>query len=265
MRKLTQEEFIEKAIKIHGSKYDYSLVVYNGNINKVTIICPIHGNFLQSPNKHLSHKGCIKCSGRDRLTTEIFIKRSIIIHNNRYDYSLVDYKNNHDDVKIICPIHGSFFQSPSNHFAGKGCKICGLKFSKGEISINKFLINNNIDFTYQKYFDTCRHPESKRLMPFDFYLEKYNIVIEYDGEQHYFGWGRTKIKQSKEYYQYNDSIKTKYCLDNGIKLIRIKYTDFKNIESILEKELLTNRNSLVELNKESVSTLTHADSVNIRR
>ena len=80
-KKLTTEEFIEKAKQIHGDKYDYSLTEYKSNKKKVKIICPIHGVFEQRPLNHLQGCGCIKCSGLEKLTTDEFIKRSKQISN----------------------------------------------------------------------------------------------------------------------------------------------------------------------------------------
>ena len=123
MQKSTTKEFINKAQKIHGDKYDYSLVEYIGSFSKVKIICKKHGEFIQMPNKHLCGRGCPKCG--KRLSTEEFIKSVKKIHINKYDYSLVKYYDSFTKVKIICPIHGIFEQSPVNHSQGSGCQKCG--------------------------------------------------------------------------------------------------------------------------------------------
>ena len=121
----TREEFIEKAKKIHGNKYDYSFVIYISSRTKVKIICPIHGIFEQIPNSHLLGKGCIKCSKKYTLTKDEFIVKSKEIHNNKYDYSLVnEYKTTKEKVSIICPTHGIFEQSVSAHLQGQGCPKC---------------------------------------------------------------------------------------------------------------------------------------------
>jgi len=107
-RKLGIDKFIEKAKVIHGDKYDYSKVEY-GNINtKVIIICPKHGEFLMSPNKHLNRKqGCAKCAGYYK-TTDEFIEQANKIHFNKFDYSKVNYSFHDRKVCIICPEHGEF-------------------------------------------------------------------------------------------------------------------------------------------------------------
>ena len=132
----TKEQFIEKAKEIHGDKYDYSEVNYIDDKTKVKIICPIHGEFYKRPNEHLSEKaGCPKCSQENqneikhnlfKKTAEQFIKEAKKIHGDKYDYSKVDYYNTHTKVKIICPIHGEFEQTPKHHLEGSGCPECAI-------------------------------------------------------------------------------------------------------------------------------------------
>lgn len=128
-KKLTTDEFIEKAIKVHGNKYDYSKVEYKTWNEKVCIICPIHGEFWQTPNDHLHGNGCSMCKleklrsafslGRDN-----FINRAILKFGNKYDYSKVDYVNGRTKVCIICPEHGEFWQTPETHLRSRGCPVC---------------------------------------------------------------------------------------------------------------------------------------------
>lgn len=127
-KKATTAGFIANARLVHGDKYDYSCVEYDGNKIKVCIKCPEHGEFWQKPNVHLSNRGCPECGGRKKLTTEIFISRSRVTHGNKYDYSGVEYKNNHEKVLIACPDHGEFLQSPWGHISGYGCNLCRHEF-----------------------------------------------------------------------------------------------------------------------------------------
>ena len=122
--KLTTEGFIKIAREVHGNKYDYSNVDYKGALTKVNIICPVHGEFGQRPANHLQGQGCPSCS-KIKITTKEFIKRAKEIHGNKYDYSKVDYKDTYTKVNIICPTHGKFKQSHSNHLQGYGCLMCG--------------------------------------------------------------------------------------------------------------------------------------------
>ena len=128
---LTTEQFMEKAKKIQGDKYDYSKVNYINSQIKICIICPEHGEFWQTPNSHLQGNGCPICATNNRsmkqtLTTEQFIEKAKQIHGNKYDYSKVEYVNNHTKVCIICPEHGEFWQTPHKHTISKhGCPACG--------------------------------------------------------------------------------------------------------------------------------------------
>ena len=123
------DEFLKLAREIHGNKYDYSKVNYVNKRTKVCIICPTHGEFMQSPQKHLAGQGCEKCfraslATRYKLGKEKFIERANVVHNGFYDYSAVEYVNSMTYVNIICPIHGSFKQIPSSHLKGHGCPKC---------------------------------------------------------------------------------------------------------------------------------------------
>jgi very-short-patch-repair endonuclease len=149
MKKLTTKQFIEKAMKKHGDKYDYSLSVYNGGKSKIKIICPIHGLFTQEVRVHINNgSGCPKCANtiiakKISMDKKHFLNKSKKIHNNKYDYSLVEYKNAKQNIKIICKIHGIFEQTPSNHYKGLGCPKCGniSKSNKLVKSTENFLID----------------------------------------------------------------------------------------------------------------------------
>ena len=229
-KKLTNQEFIQKSKEIHDNKYDYSLVNYINNRIKVKIICKKHGVFEQEPKSHLNQKqGCPKCSKNYKLTTNTFIKKAKEIHNDKYDYSLVNYINTKTKVKIICKKHGIFEQIPDNHIHKKyGCPICNN--SKGELKIIKYLENNKIQFETQKTFNGLKYKQS---LYYDFYLSDYNICIEFDGEQHFTKYRFEKDDKKLKIRQLRDQIKNNFCKNNDIKLIRIKYNE--NIEKSLNK------------------------------
>ena len=124
-RRRTLEEFIADARKVHGAKYDYSKVDYQGNSNKVIIICKEHGEFLKAPDKHLRGQGCRICRGYIELNQSTFEERSKKTHGGKYDYSKTIVKSKRDKVEIICPEHGTFLQLPGNHISGQGCPDCG--------------------------------------------------------------------------------------------------------------------------------------------
>lgn len=122
----TQEILLQRAHEVHGDKYDYSKTKYVDYNTCITITCPKHGDFQQPINVHLQGHGCPKCAiEKSRLTQEEFIERGRKLFDNKYDYSIVEYKNLKTKVKIICPVHGVFEQQPSCHLQGWGCVKCG--------------------------------------------------------------------------------------------------------------------------------------------
>lgn len=292
-RRLPKEEFLNKCIDIHGNKYDYSKVDYQGMINKVVISCSEHGDFEQTPSSHLNGSGCPHCGfisqvENRRLPTEDFLSRSIQVHGNRYNYSKVEYVNSSTEVEIGCSVHGEFFQQPQYHMNGSGCPKCSIieqhekqkksiddfirdsikvhgdlydyskveyvdskseviiickkhreflqtpnghqrgngcpncNSSKGELFISQYLKEHNIEFIQQHTFEGLK---MKRNLKCDFFLPNHNVVIEYNGIQHYesreqFG-GEKGLKRTQK----SDKLKRDYCIENGISLLEVKYDD----------------------------------------
>lgn len=162
-KKKTKEQFISEAVLIHGVRYDYSKFNYQNAHYKSIIICPEHGEFWQTPHEHISGKqGCPKC-GIKKCTeihtsnTQEFIEKARQIHGDKYDYSKVEYINNHTKVCIICPEHGEFWQIPNSHLNGHGCPICARNYCR--LSYNIFTerankIHNN-RYIYPEFI--CRN------------------------------------------------------------------------------------------------------------
>ena len=213
--------FIEKSNIVHNCKYDYSKVNYVNNRTKVCIICPEHGEFWQTPEAHLRGQGCYKCSLiingiKRRSTKEKFIKKAKEVHGDKYDYSKVEYVNANTKVCIMCPVHGEFWQSPSNHLKHNGCPLCNE--SKLESAIKLFLIKNNICFYQKADKKVFNWLETQHL---DFYLPDYNVAIECQGEQHFrkikrFGGEEKLIKDV-----FRDEKKYNKCINNGVNIIYI--------------------------------------------
>ena len=167
--KLTQEEVLERFKKVHGNKYDYSKVRYNGTMSKVELIChkENHGSFWIKPNNILSRGiGCPKCSkfnlGKKRIKSqEKVIKEFKITHNEKYDYSKVLYKNTNTKVEIICPKHGSFFQTPMAHKRGAGCPKCSGMNKTTEEILKEFKKAHNNKYNYSRvnYIDSSTKVE----------------------------------------------------------------------------------------------------------
>ena len=226
IHKSNTEEFITKAKAIHGDKYDYSLVDYKSNKQKVAMICPTHGVFYQMPNTHLLGRGCFHCGveagALTRTTTfEVFIEKAREKHGDKYKYIKDTYVDYDTKMEMVCPKHGIFMQTPHKHLQGAGCLYCAE--SKGELAVRRFLEKNNIKFIQQKRFEDCK---DKRTLPFDFYLPDKNICIEYQGLQHYEEMEyNDRPYSSLQYVQFHDNIKRQYCKDKGIRLVEIKYNE----------------------------------------
>ena len=130
MRKLTTDEFIQRARTIHGNRYDYSKVCYKSSTTKIKILCFEHGCFQQQPACHINQKqGCPKCglefnASVRRKSSAGFIKDAKTVHGKTYDYSLVEYRSALKKVKIICKSHGIFEQTAASHLEGRGCCKC---------------------------------------------------------------------------------------------------------------------------------------------
>ena len=158
-KKLTTKDFIEKARKIHGNKYNYSKVNYINSYTKVCIICPEHGEFWQTPSSHLKGYNCEKCAYKEKSelrksTTEEFIKKATQVHGDKYDYSKENYINSHAKVCIICPEHGEFWQSPYCHLNGNNCPECSniiRKFSSKKTKTTEEFIKEAKELYGDKY------------------------------------------------------------------------------------------------------------------
>ena len=232
-RQLAAKQFEQKAKKIHQNKYDYSKTKFTDVRDKITIICPIHGEFKQRAGKHLEGQGCTHC----HKTAEEF--KNEILNINESIEILSDYRDVKTRVKIKCLKCGCESERrPSDLLKGYGCYFCNS--SVLEKFTEKWLIKNNIKYEREKTFEDCR---DKSVLPFDFFLKDKNILIECQGKQHYI-WQKG-LQPTYHHFllqKHHDWLKRKFCIDNNIKLIYINYWDFSSwqnnkIGEILEKEI----------------------------
>jgi hypothetical protein len=237
-RKMSRKEFISKAQELHSANdYDYSKVDYKNNRTKVEIICPIHGSFFPSPDNHLNGSGCPIC-GIEKVhlgqmkDLDTFISDSKKVHGSKYDYSKVIYSGGKRFVQIICPKHGSFMQTPNSHQRGNGCPNCNT--SKGEDKVKQILRNLDISFKQQHTFEMLI---DKRKLKCDFFVPQFNLVIEFNGRQHYEPVNRFGGNKGLLETQRRDKIKREYLKENNIKLLEIHYLDIE-----IEKTILTTIN-----------------------
>lgn len=240
---LTTEQFIEKAKSIHGDKYDYSKVNYIQNKTPVEIICPTHGSFFQIPAKHIHAKhGCPKCAGYG-ITVEEFLDKAKLKHGNFYDYSKVEFVNMVTPITITCPTHGEFQIIPTVHVnQGCGCKQCNE--SAGEKLVNSILKDLNIQFIREF---SILNPYNDHNFRIDFYIthKSQDYIIEYNGPQHYKSIKLMGGDLAFKIRQQRDADLRKYCAENNIKLLEIKYND-KNIQEKIEHFLNVPSNQVID-------------------
>ena len=142
------EIFIDKALKVHGQKYNYSYVKYIKSNLTIDILCKQHGIFKQTPNKHLTGHGCRKCAGNMVSNSKDFIEKACKIHGDKYDYTQVKYINTKTKLKIICKIHGDFEQLCDMHLGGFGCPKCNNKIMDTKNFIKKAIKIHGDKYNY---------------------------------------------------------------------------------------------------------------------
>ena len=237
--------FIEKARQIHNDKYDYSKVNYVNSRTKVCIICPTRGEFWQTPHNHLKGYGCAECgkekSHLSKITTEDFIVKSKEIHGNKYDYSKACYKTCDTKVCIICPEHGEFWQTPSNHINGSGCPKCAnekrkntlLKDTKLFIDAATLIHGEKTEDEIISLFSEIEHQQRNREilngMEIDIYIPSLKLGIEYNGLR----WHSEEFGKDHRYHL----DKLNKCNEQGIKLIQIFEDEWINHRDICESKL----------------------------
>lgn len=237
-RRKSLDNVLDRFRTVHGDRYDYSKVVLGNRLKeKVIIICPEHGEFLQSPHKHICNRGCPKCAGKYQLTKEEWFKKAKEIYDDKYDYSKTVYPPPLEAkgmVTITCKEHGDFTKRARDHagysFTGNsitqgGCQICAS--SLGEKRIHSVLKKYNIKSIKEYTFPNTRYR-------YDFYLPELNILIEYDGAQHFIPvdicGGIDGYIQTVE----RDNNKNTLAEASNIPLIRIPYTK----DNVIEKYLI---------------------------
>lgn len=181
MRSQSTENFIARATEVHDGKgYDYSQARYARNSDNVTIGCPWHGSFVQKPSHHLAGSGCPACGreatkGKLLKDVETFIHEARAIHGDKYDYSRVVLTGAFQYSEIVCPRHGSFWQTPDAHInSAAGCNSCTSRHSGPHKEIERFLTEHGIEF---------RSNDRRRLAPveLDIYVEGSELAIEFNG------------------------------------------------------------------------------------
>ena len=224
--KRKMNDFIEVSRSKFFDKFNYDEVEYINNATNIKLMCNFHGEIYTTPSVHLKSKtGCPKCSTENAANSQKSNLDDLIFrfnekHKNRYNYEKVDYISCNKKIEIICNKHGSFWQSSKQHLRGDGCPNCYI--SNGEYVIYEYLKQNNIEFKNEHIFIDCIY---KRPLKFDFYLPNNRIAIEFDGIQHFKPVDIFGGEKAYNLQLIKDHIKNNYCVNNHIKLYRIKYSD----------------------------------------
>jgi hypothetical protein len=230
-RRLTYEEVQRR---IEERSYKLLSKEYFRNSDKLEIKCPKGHVFKQKLNDFCNGHGCPHCAGLARHSFE-YIKEQV--EKEGFILLETEYKNAKTKMNMICPNGHHVYVNWNNFSNGFRCQKCGR--SKGEETIAKYLDEQEIEYVTQHTFKDCKNVYG---LPFDFYIPSLNICIEYDGEQHFkpTRFGSMTQEQAEQGFvrtQQNDNIKNEYCKKNNIQLIRIPYTDFKHIHTILKEQL----------------------------
>lgn len=241
MNRKAPDIFTEEVYGLVGDEYTF-LEEYENSKIKIKCRHNICGyEWMVAPNGFLNGRRCPKCSQRIPWTTDVFKNEMFNAVGDEYTL-LSESVNSYTKVDILHRECGNIWSTtPHNFNKGSRCPLC-ISY-KGERAIEDFLNKLNIKFTKQKSFDDCRNTLP---LSFDFAViddnEDILSLIEYDGRQHFEPVNFGGISDDEAYeklavQQFNDNIKNTYCKQNNIKLIRIPYWNFSNLEDILQKEL----------------------------
>lgn len=256
MRKLTTEEWIEKAKTKHGNNYNYSLVNYKGKSTKVTIICPIHGEFEQTPDAHANRgDDCPKCR-LEKLTTsnEEFINKANVVHNNKFSYKNTRYVNAGNKITVTCPEHGDFEVRANQHLAGQDCNKCSIKHrtvtTEEFIQKSRLVHKDKYSYTSVKYITSS--------IKVKIICNKCNSVFKMRPSDHLLGAGcpscaKRGFDQTKSAILYYLKITT----DKGLILYKIgitnrsvnerfQLTDLSKIEIVKQEEFALGSDALAK-------------------
>lgn len=164
MKKLTTEDFIARAQDIHGTTYGYDLAQYEGMQERATIVCPVHGEFRQTPDRHLAGNGCKGCGiarralERRRTAASEFERKAREVHGDVFDYGLVEYERARSKVRIRCLVHDHVFeQTPNHHLNGSGCPLCAgnVRLSKSDFRDRARIVHGDrFDYDRVEYLST---------------------------------------------------------------------------------------------------------------
>lgn len=208
-RKLTRDEWIARAVQIHGTKYDYRHVVYKTKDLKVLIVCEKHGGFEQIANNHIRGKGCPKCAKNSRLDTKSFIEKANVVHSGKYTYDKTHFVNTASKIDIECKLHGMFKQEANSHLQGSGCPECANISRSVAVSTHPDRANNIKNTVLSRY------GVKNVMMVDDIKQRQIDTVLKQYGVDNY-----TKTDEYKE--RYREIMMDKYGVDHYSRSVDFK-------------------------------------------
>jgi len=234
-KRLTTEDFVVKAKKVHGDKYVYLKSVYTTAKDPIVITCPIHGDFKQTPNNHTNGGGCMSCGGRKRSTTCEFVQKAVELHGDTYDYSMSIYESAKKPITIGCRIHGDIKITPDSHLRGGTCLQCANEARKvPKITQKEFLDRSRI--LHANYYDYSK-------VVYTGIFNKVTIVCPYHGEfeqmahSHLRGHGCVGCAESSVLYTNFPTITYYIKLEyNGVTKYKVGITS-KGVQKRFEREV----------------------------
>lgn len=232
--------FKEKLERLHIDYFDV-IGEYKGQYDDIEIRCKKHQiNYFAKPYKIFNGTNSCPLCHQEDLRTRNLLSKDEAEQKLHLTHPMLNIIGNYIDtftpVKLHCNEHNYDFECSINNYLYKGKQECCPKCQRtsGELFIINFLEKYNYKYSQQKTFSECR---VKQPLPFDFYLDDFNICIEYQGEQHYYAvdWfgGEKQLKKQQKY----DEIKRKFCDENHIKLIEIPYWEKDNLNDYLWNQL----------------------------
>lgn len=223
---ITVDEFIRRANEVHNNKYTYKNTVYTRMNDYVEIECPVHGPFRMQANQHVNLKsGCQKCAGNHHKSTAEFVHEAKLIHDDQYDYNNVVYVNNITPVEIGCRLHGSFFQTPSDHILqASGCPRCNGSTSRGERQIRSIC---------ESLADDVLANDRTVIPPYelDIVIPSHRVAIEYCGVYYHCD----KFRHDPHYHE----TKMRLCRERGYRLLTIFEDEWVEKRDIIVSKLHT--------------------------
>lgn len=215
-------EFIHRANEIHHSKYDYTKIDFKDTQQHITIICPQHGEFTQTPTRHMAGRGCQQCGGTKVINMPSAIEKALIAHGGVYNYDLIPKTARYTEkVPIICKKHNVFFISMKYHVNRLwGCPKCSCRISIPEGEVATFL---------SQYTQVERG--NRQLIPpkeIDIWLPEFNIGVEFHGLYHH--------TTNSVGYQHRQ--KWEMAQEKGVRLVQIFSDEWANKQDIVKNRLL---------------------------